>query len=172
MQKISTYYCFIKALRPSKNASRGFTLIELLTVMGIITLLASIIFASLTMARMRARDSIRKSSMEQLELAIQFYYDINGAYPGNATTDTGDWPAAFKTQLAPYLNPLPLDPSGNNAGRYYGSYLMTWAPAPDPEKCNGKYVIWTYLESTNDPAYGRQTCNFGGPHYFKIVDKL
>lgn len=172
MKKFSSlYFRFISDLHPSRKQSRGFSLIELLTVMGIIGLLASIILANLTVARMRARDSLRKSSLAQLERAVQFYYDASGTYPGDFDTTLGDWPTAFKTQMAPYLKPLPLDPSGNNAGRYYGSRIMSGAPA-GPENCNGKYVVWAYIESDKDPVYGTQTCNFGGAHYFRIVDRL
>lgn len=163
------FHRFMNAPYSLRRTSRGFTLIELLTVMGIIGLLASVILTNLTVARMRARDSIRKSSMQQLDLAIQLYYDSNGAYPIVDDTSPGDWSPAFKAQMAPYLKPLPLDPSGNNISRFYGASLMLWAPA-GPESCNGKYVIWMYFESPNDPDYGKQTCNFGSNHYFKIVD--
>lgn len=170
MHKIFTrYYYFIKTRKHLKKTSRGFTLIELLTVMGIIGLLASVILTNLTIARMRARDSMRKSNMQQLELAVQLYYDTNGAYPPGDNTQGGDWSPSFRVLMAPYLKPIPLDPSGSSV-RYYATGLMTWAPDPDPEHCNGKYVVWMYLESKNDPDYGKQTCNFGGAHYFRIVD--
>ena len=146
-----------------KNKERGFTLIELLVVIAIIGILASIVLVSLNSARMKARDVRRKADLHSLELAILFYYDSTGAFPNNDTTYAGDWSDAYKAQLAPYISKPPLDPLANNAGRYYGSYRMTWAPDPN---CNGQYVLWAYIEGDNS---GANTCGFGGSHYFRVL---
>ncbi len=149
--------------------TNGFTLIELLVVIAIISLLASSVMTSLNSARVKARDARRKADLYTLENAIRmYYYDHNDAFPDSTTSagnSTGtDWPDTYKAQLAPYLSPLPKDPSVNNAGRYYGSYLMTWAPDTN---CNGKYVLWAYIEGDNT---GANTCGFGGPHIFRLLN--
>jgi type II secretion system protein G len=59
----------------------GFTLIELLVVVSIIGLLASIILASLSGARAKARDSARVQSLVQLRTALEFYRNKHGEYP-------------------------------------------------------------------------------------------
>jgi type II secretion system protein G len=65
----------------SSKPSDGFTLIELLVVISIIGLLSSIILASLTSARARARDSVRLSDLHQLSIALELYRTTNGSYP-------------------------------------------------------------------------------------------
>ncbi len=141
---------------------KGFTLIELLVVISIIGVLASIVLVSLDDARIKTRDIRRKTDLHALELAVQLYYDSTGAFPINATTGSGDWPATYKTQASPYISKLPLDPLVNNGGRYYGSYRMTWSSDPN---CNGKYVLWAYLEKPNS----KQTCGWGSNHYFRVL---
>lgn len=148
----------------------GFTLIELLVVIAIIGLLASVVLVSLNSARIKARDVRRKADLHSLELAIQLYYDSTGTFPDDATTKEGDWPAAYKTQLAPYISKPPVDPLVNDNSRYYGSYRMVWAPDPN---CNGKYVLWMYLERASDPDYEKYTCGFYGVYaYFRILDRF
>lgn len=149
-----------------KSKKKGFTLIELLVVVAIISLLSSVVMASLNSARVKARDVKRKADLQSLGNAIELYYiSNNGTYPGDATTQSGDWDAAYKAQLAPYISAPPLDPSANNAGRYYGSYLMTWSPGG---VCDGQYVLWAYIEGANP---GANTCGFGGTHWFRVLGK-
>ena len=56
----------------------GFTLIELLVVIAIISLLASVVMASLNSARSKARDARRVSDVKQFQLALGLYYDKYG----------------------------------------------------------------------------------------------
>jgi prepilin-type N-terminal cleavage/methylation domain-containing protein len=65
----------------SKKQNRGFTLIELLVVIAIIGILSSVVLASLNSARGKARDAFRKTSMKQVQIALEFYYDKYGDYP-------------------------------------------------------------------------------------------
>src|SRR5258708_3321703 len=69
------------------NKRRGFTLIELLVVISIITLLSSIVFASLSSARARGKDAAIKESVNQLRLLIEQNFNDYGSYvnlhPGN-----------------------------------------------------------------------------------------
>jgi type II secretory pathway pseudopilin PulG len=51
-------------------------------VISIISLLSSVVLTSLNDARAKARDSVRKSTLKQLQIAIEAYYADNGSYPG------------------------------------------------------------------------------------------
>jgi prepilin-type N-terminal cleavage/methylation domain-containing protein len=150
-----------------KSGKKGFTLIELLVVISIIGMLAGIVLVSMTGIRGKARDARRVQDLRALGVATMLYYDSKESFPDNATTASGDWDSNFKAQLGPYLKP-PIDPLRNDGGYYYGAYRMTWAPDAN---CNGRYVFWTYLESSGSPNYGKYTCGFGGSHYFVVLDK-
>ena len=65
-------------LKPTRN---GFTLIELLVVISIISLLASIVMASLKEARSKARDIQRVIGMREFQKAVELYHAQNGKYP-------------------------------------------------------------------------------------------
>ena len=102
--------------------SHGFTLIELLVVVAIISLLSSVVMASLNSARSKARDAERLSDLEQIRTALALYYDDNnwkypstgGAWWGNCSTwgSKGTSGASgYIPNLAPtYIPILPLDP--------------------------------------------------------------
>ncbi|MEI6305168.1 MAG: prepilin-type N-terminal cleavage/methylation domain-containing protein [Candidatus Taylorbacteria bacterium] len=62
-------------------SNRGFTLIELLVVISIIGMLASVVLASLSGVRSRARDSARIQGLVQLRTALELYRTTNGYYP-------------------------------------------------------------------------------------------
>ena len=107
--------------------ARGFTLIELLVVIAIIGLLASIVLASLTSARAKARDATRIAALDQLRTALEFYAsDHNGSYPSTSggwwgiCSDAGSHALTgsngYIPNLAPtYIPTLPVDPKTGGA---------------------------------------------------------
>jgi len=66
---------------------KGFTLIELLVVIAVVGLLSSIILVNMKAARAKARDSIRKQAMGQMEKALLSYWDKYGKFPSEACFD-------------------------------------------------------------------------------------
>ena len=116
-----------------KSYAKGFTLIELLVVIAIISLLSSVVLASLNSARAKARDALRKESMIQLRTALNAYYADNGSFP--FTGCSGCWrgvtplygsfgtgAAGYIPGLVPnYISVLPLDPKGTPDGYIYTS---------------------------------------------------
>lgn len=67
----------------------GFTLLELLVVIGIISILVTLVSASYSSAQKKARDTRRKSDMKALQNCLEQSYS-NGAYkamslPGDGT---------------------------------------------------------------------------------------
>lgn len=110
-----------------QTSARGFTLIELLVVIAIIGILSGVVLASISTARMKARDIRRVADLAQIRNALEMYFDDRGYYPqarGEARGDSGcsgwdcngyaisnaaSW-TALAADLAPYISPLPTDP--------------------------------------------------------------
>ena len=116
-----------------KRQSRGgFTLVELLVVIAIISLLASIVIASVGSANQKGRDGRRISDIKQIQLALELYYDACSTYP----TDIYAASNACTGGIAPdYISVVPIDPfsqlkyayvalAGNGTGGACGSYHL------------------------------------------------
>jgi prepilin-type N-terminal cleavage/methylation domain-containing protein len=125
--------------RRSLKNRRGFTLVELMVVMSIISLMSSVVFASVNTARARARDSARYSSIQQMRNAIELYITKYGYAPlmgkdeecqaggygeydcsaREFDTDGANGPrnqnwVALQTELREFIPTLPKDPCGQN----------------------------------------------------------
>lgn len=108
----------------------GFTLIELLVVITIIGVIASVVLASLNVARAKGRDGKRISDLKQMQIAVELYYDEHGSYPdtgGNwrgGTTSCygglGHGASGFIPGVVPDFIPrLPEDPQAASPNRCY-----------------------------------------------------
>ena len=79
----------LKTGKTNKKLLTGFTLMELLIVMTIIGLLATVVLASLSNAKARARDARRVSDMNTLTKAMSLYLSIKDIYPVTGGTLPG-----------------------------------------------------------------------------------
>lgn len=96
------------------HRNKGFTLIELLVVISIIGILASVVLASLSTARVKAQDSKRISELIQLTNALELYRLDKGTYPSANPTYVDNI-----VGLAPkYIPILPKDPTNTGVSRY------------------------------------------------------
>jgi len=100
----------------------GFTLIELLVVVAIISLLSSIVMASLNSARSKARDAQRSESIHSVINALGMYYNDYGYYPsspvGNSDVLFSD-PTVVAALTPKYISQLPTDPTNIVPYHYY-----------------------------------------------------
>ena len=64
------------------NYKKGFTLIELLVVIAIISLLSSVVLASLKSARDKGANANIKSNLNNMRAQAAVYYDNNSSYTG------------------------------------------------------------------------------------------
>ena len=124
---------------------RGFTLIELLVVIAIIGILSSIVLASLNSARKKGRDARRISVVKQLQLALELYYDSNGAYPAGASDSADDYATSLAgLTTGGFIAALPTDPNS-------GAYGYAGLPALCTTACTS-YAVGAVLEGVAHTA--------------------
>ena len=134
----------------------GFTLIEMLVVIAILGLLATVGLGSFQSSQMKSRDTQRKNDLNQIQKALELYYNDNGKYPLTADFPGagGSWQDANGTI---YMKLVPADPK--YSVYFYLSNDGTW------------YKLYARLENTQDPKYkadgyvgtncGGELCNYG-----------
>ena len=117
---------------------KGFTLIELLVVIAIISILSSVVLASLNSARQKGRDGRRVSDTKQIQLALELYYDTNSRYP------ISGWSNLTTGLNGTYISQTPNDPVSGNS---YGYYATPSGCDNSATKCTG-YYVGAIMEST------------------------
>ncbi len=157
---------------------KGFTLIELLVVVSIIGLLSSVVLTSLNEARAKARDAVRISDLQQIQKALQLYYeDNNETYPiysndfGILSTNNLSW-NNLASELSVYISPIPKDSindrtswfswGGGNYAYFYKSDvggntydLIAWLETNNSLRCSlNNWVFNTDLVTWSTPNGG------------------
>lgn len=132
--------------------NKGFTFIELLIVIGLIAVLTGavlIIFNPLAQIQ-KGQDTKRKADVEQIQNALEFYYQDTGRYPPStidfkisANAQTINWGGSWQ----PYMAALPSDPVSSKRYVYF-----------TPASSNGQtYYLYASLDRSTDA----QACNNG-----------
>lgn len=132
--------------------NRGFTLLELLVVIAIVGLLVTIMTFALKQAQQSARDSKRKSDLENIAVALELYRSDCNAYPGGVSFGgslAGTGVCAGKT----YMTSVPQD---TVTGRTY-AYSTS----------GGSYTLCAALEGETTGVSGCGSC--GATCSYKIT---
>lgn len=75
-------------MKPSSCCHGGFSLIELLVVIGILTVLAALLFPPLNRAKDQAKQAYCRNNLRQINLGVRLYADdSNGLSPGAGTNN-------------------------------------------------------------------------------------
>jgi prepilin-type N-terminal cleavage/methylation domain-containing protein len=106
----------------------GFTLIEILLVVAIMGLLSSIIFVSLTQARIKARDAKRKADIKSLITAIHLYHSVNNQYPSGGALGTPNSETDVQN-LSSFLVPNFLPKIPDDPNPVSSNYKYVWGNA-------------------------------------------
>jgi type II secretion system protein G len=156
-----------------KSNQRGFTLIELLVVVAIISLLSSVVLATLKDARDKANASKFKQEINQFTKALELYRSDNGMYPGEGPTtasfiiqinnqQASGAPADLATLLSKYLPNLPKVINSKNIVNHSWGYRVNGTNNPNftsfHYRCEGdtttpKYIVYVINSSFNSSTF-------------------
>lgn len=137
---------YMKDIRLTKKY-KGFTLIELLVVIAIIGILAGLVMVNMAGVRERARDTQRKSELNEVKKALRLYYNDNSRYPAEGTGNTIapsspiSWGSPFIVGTMTYMKQLPTDPLSGQQYAYY------WTVGCG----NDEFRLEAILENASDP---------------------
>ncbi|MFH1769463.1 MAG: type II secretion system protein [Parcubacteria group bacterium] len=126
--------------------SKGFTLVELIVSIAIVGILVVMINIRLDTVRANDRNAKRLSDLLYISTALEMYYDDNDEYPQGCLgtspsghgSDFGDCDTNYITNLINYIDPLPIDPSGDD------QYGYTYQVSEDGQ--NYKLRNWRTVE--------------------------
>ncbi len=159
---------------------QGFTLIEMLVVIGIIGVLAAIVFTALGGGRAKARDAQRLRDIETIQGSLSYYYSQNGKYP-KAIDICGHSPPVWSnepcwqsfTRDTATLPTMPQDPlnTGSTCGTTAGCYVYAYCQYNTAQS----YVLEANLENAPSKVYGNPSslnasCAEGGPNWYWVTN--
>lgn len=101
------------------NFNLGFTLFEVLVVIFIIALLSTMVIFSISNSRKLGRDSSRISDINQIQIALENYHQIEGQYPSNLTTGQ---PLVGSSSEVIYMNEIPQNPPYQGTSCGFSNY--------------------------------------------------
>ena len=136
------------------NKTKGFTLIEIMIVIAILGILAALISGNFINSLKKSRDTKRKADLQQIQKALEAYYEDVGDYPASLPSAGLELTNPTNTTKI-YMVKLPGDPLSQC--RYY--YVKGVAAG----NTNG-YKLYATIENVDDIGPGvLQSGYTGGP---------
>jgi len=156
---------------------KGFTLVEILVVIGIISLIMTIILVGVSETRAKARDAKRWAEIKQLEKAIEVYGAMYGEWPGLGDSggahisDQCDSDLKDDLTEAGLLGGIPTDPTESPCNKnkdtsfFYGwdaAHCCGSCLAPGSTTCQICISINRFESSYYRDHYSHQDVDEGG----------
>jgi len=106
---------------------KSFTLLELLIIIMILGILSALISGNFINSLKKGRDARRKADLEQIQRALEMYYEDKRIYPtglnfGGKLCETSNCSLAEKT----YMQKVPQDPVSSYSYRYQSDGTYYW----------------------------------------------
>ena len=120
--------------RYAKKCDHGFTLVEIMVVVGIFGILMAFVIANLQTSKSKSRDQRRVADVQQLQLALETFFEKNHYYPQSISALQGE-----------YIAEVPTPPTG--AGQTSYAYAATGSIL---NRCSG-YHLGADLETEVPP---------------------
>lgn len=131
------------------NKNRGFTLLELILVIAIMGVLAAMVSGNFITSLKKGRDARRKGDLEQVQKAVEMYYEDKKMYPlSTEVSFTGTAPLIDSVSLKIYMQKISTDPLHNQTAGTGPVYIYCVDSATAPTK----YQLYTLLENTLDTS--------------------
>jgi prepilin-type N-terminal cleavage/methylation domain-containing protein len=113
---------------PRGRSQRGFTLIELITVVAILAVLMSLLFAVANKAIDSARRAQASNDVNQIVAAVNAYYEEYGRYPVRPDQEGSE--VTFRTDNSDLLYTLRAVAMGANAGNTLNPHAIVFLDVP------------------------------------------
>lgn len=139
------------------RSARGFTLVEILVAVGIIGVMSSVVIGAMANSRQQARDKVRVSDIEQIQLALRLYVENTGSFSaisGGAYADGVEVGVggAIDTALA-FYGRLPVDSRSGD-----GTYAYIYDSSYDCGGSTERVVYVNTFERQTNLANEQQVC--------------
>ncbi len=110
------------------KSQSSFTLMELLVVMGIIIVIAAAVLTVIPGMRQKTQKKATKAFMEQLEVALEQYYDDRRSYPSGDITNVKTALAPTDTTSKQYIEFNDSEVNGSVIVDYWGNPFVYTKP--------------------------------------------
>lgn len=127
---------------------RAFTLLELLIVIVILGVLASVISGNFLSSLKKGRDARRKADLQEVQKALEIYYENNGKYPTSL-----NFGSSLSDSSKTYMQKLPTDPKSPACEYKY----ITNTDNPT------YYYLLSTIENNLDQSYGVSQTGYEDP---------
>lgn len=121
---------------------QGFTLMELLIAIAILGIMATVSMGGYFSSLKKGRDAKRKAALEQVQRALEMYYNDHGRYP-EADEINLKWGEQFTDGTTIYMQKLPKDPKSD--------YTYQYITDVSPETPGSYFKLYACLENDQDP---------------------